>query len=103
MSRSVYIELPSEDPMSGEEGKHLVGNITRPCMGPEMLRPVVSTPCLYYHPTLDIRVLGHVDHLICVGSRAGLDIFLAKSISVYDLTSTFQGPGLGDGSFLDEA
>ena len=39
-------------------------------------RLVVSTPCLQYHPTLRIRV-GHVDDLMCVGPRSGLD-FLAK-------------------------
>ena len=66
-------------------------NLTRPCMGPENapaawqaelgktlvelgFRPVVSTSCLYFHPTLDIRVVGHVDDLMCVGPRGSLDL-----------------------------
>ena len=50
-------------------------------------RPVVSTPCLYYHPLWRIRVVGHVDDLMCVGPRSGLDIFLEKLKGVYELTS----------------
>ena len=65
-------------------------------------RPVVSTPCLYCHSSLDVRVVGHVDDLICMGPRIGLDTFLAKLMSIYDLTSTFLG-GLDEeqeGKFL---
>ena len=63
-------------------------------------RPVVSTPCLYYHPSFGIRVVGHVDDLMCVGPRSGLprsglDIFLAKLKSLHGLTSTFLGPDHG--------
>ena len=66
-------------------------------------RPVVSTPCLYYHSSLDVLVVGHVDDLMCVGSPSGLNIFLAKLMSIYDFTLTFLGPGPGDeqeGTFL---
>ena len=38
-------------------------------------RPVVSTPCLYYHSSLDVLVFGHVDDLMCVGPRIGSDTF----------------------------
>ena len=55
-------------------------------------RPVVSTPCLYYHPLWRIRVVGHVDDLMCVGPRSGLDTFMAKLQCVYELTSAFLGP-----------
>ena len=61
-------------------------------------RPVVST-----HSSLDVCVVGHVDDLMCVGARIGLDNFLAKLMSIYDLTSTFLGPGPGEeqeGKFL---
>ena len=47
-------------------------------------RPVVSAPCLYYHPSWRIRVVGHVDDLMCVDPRSGLDIFLAKLKCVYE-------------------
>ena len=36
-------------------------------------RPVVCTVCLPYHPSLGIRVVGHVDDLMFVGPRSGLD------------------------------
>ena len=41
--------------------------------------------------------------LMCVGPRLGLDTFLAKLMSIYDLTSIFLGPGPGEeqeGKFL---
>ena len=41
-------------------------------------RPVVFTPCLYYHPSRRIRSVGHVGDLMCIGPRNGLDFFLAK-------------------------
>ena len=66
-------------------------------------RPVVCTPCLCCHPSRGIRVVGHVDDLMCVGPRSGLDIFLAKLKCVYELTSTFIGPLAGEeqeGRFL---
>ena len=40
---------------------------------------------------------------MCVGPRIGVDTFLAKLMSIYDLTSTFLGPGPGEeqeGKFL---
>ena len=66
-------------------------------------RPVVSTSCLYYHPLWRIRVVGHVDDLMCVSPRSGLDIFLEKLKGVYELTSKFLGPDVGEeqqGKFL---
>ena len=59
-------------------------------------RPVVSGLCLCYHPSFGISVVGHVDDLMCVGPRCGLDIFLARLKSVCDLTSTFLGPRPGE-------
>ena len=52
-------------------------------------RTVVSTQCKYSHPSSGIRIVGHVDDLMCVGLRSGLDTFLAKLKFVYELTSTF--------------
>ena len=43
-----------------------------------------------------IRVVGHVDDLMCVGPRSGLGIFLAKLKCVYELTLTFLGPDAGE-------
>ena len=66
-------------------------------------RPVVTTPCLCYHSSLDVLVVGHVDDLVCVGPRIDLDTFLAKLMSIYDLTSIFLSSGPGEeqeGKFL---
>ena len=69
VSRNVYIEQPAEDPMS--EGRHLVGKLDKAMYGtrdapaewPAELertmiklgfRQVVSTPCLFYHSSLDV-------------------------------------------------
>ena len=93
ISRNVYIERPVEDPMSEGGGWwHLVGKLDKAMYGTRDapaewqaeleramiklgFRPVVSTPCLYCHSLLDVRVVGHVDDLICVGPRIGLDTF----------------------------
>ena len=44
------------------------------------------------HVCLLFVLSSHVDDLICVGPRSGLDIFLAKLKCAYELTSTFLGP-----------
>ena len=54
------------------------------------------SPCFYWHSSLDVLVVGHVDDLMCVGPRIGVETFLAKLMSIYDLTSTFLGPGPGE-------
>ena len=56
----------------------------------------MTTPCLCYHSSLDVLVVAHVDDLVCAGPRIGLDTFLAKLMSIYDLTSTFLSPGPGE-------
>ena len=116
--RTVYIGLPSEDPMS--EVGNMVGKLDKAMYGTRDasaawqadlektmielgFRPVVSTPCLCYHPLWRIRVVGHVDDLMCVGPRSGLDIFLEKLKVVYELTLKFLGPDAGEeqqGKFL---
>ena len=57
-----------------------------------MIELGLSTPCL----SLGIRVVGHVDDLMCVCPRSGLNTFLAKLKSVYEVTSTFLGPDHGN-------
>ena len=76
ISRNVYIEPPAEDPMS--EGGHLVRKLDKAMDGTRDapaewqaelertkiklgFRPVVSTPCLCYHFSLEVFVVGHVD------------------------------------------
>ena len=40
-------------------------------------RPAVSTLCLYYHSSLGLRVVEHVDDLLCVGPGCCLVSLLA--------------------------
>ena len=59
----------------------------------------------YSHSSLETCVAAHVDDLMCVGPRGGLDNFLAKLKSIYDLASTLLGPGPGEeqeGKFWQE-
>ena len=75
----MYIELPAEDPMS--EGEHLVGKLdvgmysTRDASAEWQaelertmiklgFKPVVPTPCLCYHSSLEVLVVEHVDDLM---------------------------------------
>ena len=87
ISKNVYFELPAEDPMSeGGGGRHLVGELDKAMYGTRDapaewqaelertmiklgFRPVVSTPCLYCHSSLNVRVVGHVDDFMCVGTN----------------------------------
>ena len=82
MRRSVYIELPPEDPRS--EGGQYVGKLRRAMYGtrdaPAEWQNVVTkvmkqigfipsgtAPCLYFHPVRDLRVIVHVDDFLCSG------------------------------------
>ena len=90
ISRNVYIELPQEDPMSssgkyvGKLVKTMYGTRDAPAAWQEEiestmlelgLRACVSTHCLYYHPTLKIRVVIHVNDLLCIGDKENLGKF----------------------------
>ena len=91
ISRNVHIELPPKILSRTAVGRLWHAELEL------KLRALASTPCLYYHPSLGIRVVGHVDDLTFIGPRSGLDTFLAKLLSV--------GPGLGEEqekSLLDE-
>lgn len=118
ISRNVYIELPEEDPMSesglyvGKLDKTMYGTRDAPAAWQDEVEktmknlgfePCVSTPCLYYHPETKVRVVAHVDDMMCVGDKDELDEFLTLLKSKYKLTSTILGPGPGEekeGKFL---
>ena len=64
---------------------------------------VQSTPCLYYHAKSGVRVVGHVDDLMCVGSKTSLVKFLDDLKKKYQLTAKILGPGKDEvrsGTFL---
>ena len=75
----MHVELPSEGPLSEERNmvdkfdKAMYGTRDAPAAWQAELektmielgfRPFVSTPCLCYHPSWEIRVVGHADDLM---------------------------------------
>ena len=99
------IRCPREENMVGKLDKAMYGTKDAPAAWQAELektmielgfRPVVSNPCLSYHPSWGIRVVGHVEDLMCVCPRSGVDIFLAKLQCVHDLSSTFLEPDAGE-------
>ena len=91
IARSVYIELPEEDPMSksglyvGKLYKTMYGTRDAPAAWQEEVertmrdlgfKPCISTPCLYYHMETKVRIVAHVDDMMCVGDKDELDKFL---------------------------
>jgi len=110
MWRNVYIELPDEDEKSG---RGLVGKLDRAMYGTrdapaewqaELERTMVSigfvqsssTPCVYYHEDWQLRVVAHVDDLLCVGPGRWLKHFLKELDKFYDCTATTLGPERAD-------
>ena len=108
ITRSVYIELPPEDPMSasgryvGKLDKTMYGTRDAPAAWQEEVertmtelgfRRCVSTPCLYAHPDTGVYVVAHVDDMMCVGDKEALQKFKADLEKKYKLTSTYLGPG----------
>ena len=88
MHRTVYIELPPEDPKA--EGWKYVGRLRRAMYGtrdaPAEWQKVVSkvmkelnfvpsstTPCLYCNPSRNLRVIIHVDDFLCSGREGQLN------------------------------
>ena len=113
MSRHVYIELPSEDPMS--EGGQMVGMLDKAMygtrdapvewqneVGKTMMGigfvAVRSTPCLYFHPTMNLYVVIHVDDVMAIGSKANIKEFLKEIEKKYEVTAEIIGPEEGRGN-----
>ena len=80
IARSVYIELPDEDPVSktgnyvGKLRKAMYGTRDAPQVWQNEVKTTmkklgfvgaVSTPCLYLHPVSGIRIVAHVDDFLC--------------------------------------
>ena len=93
IDRTVYVELPAEDPMSesglyvGQLEKAMYGTRDAPAVWQEELESTlkamgftscISTPCLYFHEGLDLRVVAHVDDMKVVGDKQKLKEFEKK-------------------------
>ena len=108
IQRTVYIELPSEDPMS--QSKQYVGRLIKamygtrdaPAVWQEEVRrtmkelgfkPCLATPCVYYNEKTGVRVVAHVDDMLCTGSEEELIRLRGQISAKYQITSTMVGPG----------
>jgi len=84
LSRSVYIELPEEDPMS--KSGEFVGRLKKAMYGlrdaPQVWQAevkktmtdlgytsAVATPCVYFNQGTQCRVVAHVDDFLCTGPQ----------------------------------
>ena len=107
LKRTVYIELPAEDPMSkggqyvGRLWKAMYGTRDAPSIWQEELEATMlslgfraskSTPCLYFHPRNRIRVVAHVDDLMVVGPKSLVAEFRHDLSKKYELKFVTLGP-----------
>ncbi len=118
INRTVFVELPAEDPMSktglyvGQLEKAMYGTRDAPAVWQDELEgtlkelgfvSILSTPCLYYHEELDIRIVAHVDDMMVTGNKGELIKFEKKLSGKYEVKSTILGPDEGEtreGKFL---
>ena len=116
--RRVYIELPAEDEMS-KTGKY-VGRLVKAMYGtrdaPQVwqtevrktmqemgFEALVSTPCVYYHKEMDVRIVAHVDDMLCTGPKENLKKVHEDLEKKFKMKGQTLGPGPGEdreGKFL---
>ena len=82
----IYITLPDEDPKSkqgyvGRLVKAMYGTQSAPLIWQKLCKRVmesngfescITSPCCYFHPKRDIRVVTHVDDFACTGGLEDL-------------------------------
>ena len=99
LQRKVYIELPAEDPERG--GGNMVGILNKAMYGlrdaPQVwqqeVRRILSgmgfyesktSPCVYFNPLTEVRLVTHVDDFLCTGPEEQLRNFYHELHSVLD-------------------
>ena len=58
-------------------------------------RAVQSTPCLYYNEKRGIRIVAHVDDLLCVGEKDVLEQFYKDLGAKFEVKGMIVGPSPG--------
>ena len=106
----VYIELPEEDEMKkkgfvGRLKKAMYGTRAAPQVWQSVVKRVmiklgfvscITSPCVYFHPERELRVVTHVDDFLCGGPREHLK-WLRKSLqNEFELKSEILGDFHGD-------
>ena len=92
VKRTVYIELPKEDPRSrkgdtlGKLIKAMYGTRDAPQIWQEVVKEKMKKlgflvsmlhPSVYYHPIRKVYILAHVDDFLCLGPDEHLEWFLS--------------------------
>ena len=113
VKRKVCIEIPAEDLNDGDVGKDLVGLLNMSLYGTrdaaknwqeEVAVTMkawgfvqgVYNPCLYYHPTWNIRTLVHGDDFISTGMREKVMMFKVALENRFKLKTQIIGEGYGE-------
>jgi len=116
IQRSVYIELPAEDPKS-ESGKY-VGKLVKAMYGtrdaPQVwqeevrrtmeelgFKGLISTPCVNYNKSSGVRVVAH--GFLCTGPKGALEELERELGKRFSMKGQMLGPGLEEqkeGKFL---
>ena len=101
--RDLYIELPKQDPWAddffwvGKLRKAMYGTRDAPQVWYEEVKSLMSVlgygqskvnPCVYYHAEKDIRVMVHVDDVLCTGIESALEWFRDQVLKRFEITST---------------
>ena len=53
----------------------------------------ITTPCLYIQKSTGVRVVAHVDDLLCEGRKEDLEKFLEEFSKKFEVKHTMVGPG----------
>ena len=110
ITEDVFIELPDEDPMKqkgfiGKLRKAMYGtraapqvwqDTVRKTMGKFGFTPTYGSPCVFYHPLRDLRVVAHVDDFICSGTEEDLRWMHKCLQEDFDVKMEILGGGLND-------
>ena len=106
IERDVFVELPSEDPMSatgmfvGKLKRTMYGTRDAPAGFQTFLGKVMiklgfkvckSTPCVYYHDARDLRAVAHVDDILTSGRIEGLRWFRTALGKVLEISCDILG------------
>ena len=108
IKRTVFIELPPEDPMAADKQyvgrllKAMYGTRDAPAVWQQEVRqtmaelgfkPCLATPCLYVNEETGVMVVAHVDDMLCTGDEKELEDLRKKISAKYEIKSTMLGPG----------
>ena len=107
VEETIFVELPDEDPMKaqgymGQLQKAMYGTRAAPVVWQKLVVTTMEKlgftaskryPCIFFHPTMDLKVVTHVDDFLCAGPTQNLKWLRDELTKEFDLTSEVLGPG----------